>query len=233
MSATPTSLSDLTNFAHEWFPVWMKIYSFVDEKDILLESTSLIYGRRKISKECIDIKLVKCWYQNKNCWDGSLWDDKNFIPELLLNDDSLIKVDHKKKENYVKLRYPDRIVYENNTWLIWATSSPRRNFHLRLATKRHIERITDLDNNEIEGLADALIISSKALDAVGISADRNVIIYSNPYGYSSYFHLFIDILPFEKLGGIELLDSTRVARYSPRDVAEELRKTIKQTRHNS
>jgi len=130
-------------------------------------------------------------------------------------------------------RHTDRIVYENNTWLIWATSSPRRNFHLRLATKRHIERITDLDNNEIEGLADALIISSKALDAVGISADRNIIIYSNPYGYSSYFHLFIDILPFERLGGIELLDSTRVARYSPRDVAEELRKTIKQTRHNS
>ncbi len=125
-------------------------------------------------------------------------------------------------------RHNDRIVYENNTWIVWATSSPRRNFHLRLATKRHVERITDLDNSEIEGLADALIITSKALDSVGISIDRNIIFYTNPYGYNSYFHLFVDILPFERLGGIELLDSARVARYSPRDVAEELRKTIRQ-----
>jgi len=125
-------------------------------------------------------------------------------------------------------RHDNRTVYENNTWIVWATSSPRRNFHLRLATKRHVQRITEIDSREIEGLADALIVSSKALDALGISGDRNIVFYSNPFGYKSYFHIFIDILPFERLGGIELLDSTRVARFAPEDVAEEIRKAIKQ-----
>ncbi len=127
-------------------------------------------------------------------------------------------------------RHNGRIVYENTTWVVWATLSPRRNYHLRMSPKRHIRRVTELDQLEIAGLADALIVASRALDAIGVDKNRNVLIYSNPYGYKSEFHLFIDLVPFERIGGIEMLDSCRVARRAPEDVAEELRKAIKE--HN-
>ena len=130
-------------------------------------------------------------------------------------------------------RHDGRIVYENTTWVVWATLSPRRNFHLRLASKRHVQRVTDLDAAEVMGLADALIVISKALDAVGVDRNRNVLIYSNPYGYKSEFHLFIDVIPFERVGGIEILDTCRVARVAPEDVAGKLREVIKEKRITS
>ncbi len=137
--------------------------------------------------------------------------------------------EEKKNNGYCYLctsRHDNRVVYENNTWIAWATSSPRRNFHLRLSPKRHVERVTEFEAVELEGLADALIKLSKALDMVGVAKDRNILIYSNPFGYESFFHVFIDVIPFERVGGIEMFDSVRVARYSPEDVAMELKKAI-------
>jgi hypothetical protein len=57
----------------------------------------------------MDIKVVKCWYQGGTAWYAIEQDKskKVLIPELLLNDDTLVKVDADKKENYLKLRFPD------------------------------------------------------------------------------------------------------------------------------
>lgn len=123
-------------------------------------------------------------------------------------------------------RHEDRIVYENETWISWATSSPRRNYHVRAAPKRHVARYTDLSSSELLGLADVLRRVSRAMDRLGITRDRNVLFYSNPYGYDSFFHMFIDIIPFEHVGGIEMLDSVRVARVTPEEAAEQLRSML-------
>lgn len=48
---------------------------------------------------CVDLRVVKCWYQNAN-------GNKVLIPELLLHDDALVRVDYEKKENYVRLSFP-------------------------------------------------------------------------------------------------------------------------------
>ncbi len=125
-------------------------------------------------------------------------------------------------------KHDDRIVYENSTWIVWTSLSPRRNYHLRLTPKRHVERFTELDDFELEGLADALIRVSKGLDRLNIDRNRNVLIYSNPIGYNSIFHLYIDLISFEKIGGIEMLDSCRVARIAPEDAAAELKKAMKE-----
>ncbi len=55
-------------------------------------------------KEALDLKFVKVWYQNKNGW-FSYFGDTGFklCPELLLNDEDLIRVDTKKQANYAKL----------------------------------------------------------------------------------------------------------------------------------
>lgn len=125
-------------------------------------------------------------------------------------------------------KHNSRIVYENSTWIVWTSLSPRRNYHLRLAPKRHVEIFTELDDFELEGLSDALIRVSRGLDKLNVERNRNVLIYSNPIGYNSIFHLYIDFIPFEKIGGIEMLDSCRVARIAPEDVAAELRNVVKE-----
>ena len=120
----------------------------------------------------------------------------------------------------------DVIIYQNDTWTLWAARAPKRNFQLRFAPKRHVEYITDLSLKEIRGLADILIRSNKALDALGVNENRNIIFYTKPIGYGFNFHLFGEILPWENIGGVELLDTCRVVRVSPRSVASMVREQI-------
>jgi len=68
-----------------------------------------------IKSSSVDIKIVKCWYQDKGRgyiektpargyspigYSGK----KVLVPELLLNDDNLIKVDYEKGKNYIKIK---------------------------------------------------------------------------------------------------------------------------------
>lgn len=56
---------------------------------------------RKIPASAVDIKLVKCWYQAD---DGTIYNKKKvLLPELLLNDDKLVKVDYVQQRNYLKV----------------------------------------------------------------------------------------------------------------------------------
>jgi hypothetical protein len=57
-----------------------------------------------IPAERIDVKTVKCWYQSGSKDESA---DKELgkrvlVPALLLNDDSLVRVDYDRKENYLK-----------------------------------------------------------------------------------------------------------------------------------
>ena len=55
-------------------------------------------------KENLDLKFVKVWYQNRNGW-FSYFGDTGFklCPELLVNDEDLIRVDTKTEANYARL----------------------------------------------------------------------------------------------------------------------------------
>ena len=55
-------------------------------------------------KDELDLKFVKVWYQNGNGW-FSYFGDTGFklCPELLVNDEDLIRVDEKKVANYARL----------------------------------------------------------------------------------------------------------------------------------
>ena len=61
----------------------------------------------------LDLKMIKVWYQNRNAW-YSYFGDTGFklVPELLLNDEDLIRVDTGKKANYARLRKKDGTVVE-------------------------------------------------------------------------------------------------------------------------
>ncbi len=58
-----------------------------------------------IPVENIDIKVVKVWYQGGTSWYSYFADTnrRELVPELLLNDETLVKVDYENKENYLRI----------------------------------------------------------------------------------------------------------------------------------
>lgn len=66
------------------------------------------------------LKVVKVWYQNGNGWYSYFADPGlRLVPELLLNDESLIRVDESAKANYARIGGPGAGTYR---WI----SPPRR-----------------------------------------------------------------------------------------------------------
>ena len=64
----------------------------------------------------LDLKFVKVWYQNGNAWWSYFGDSGvRLCPELLVNDEDLIRVDTEKKANYARLVEPDGRRHEH--WL--------------------------------------------------------------------------------------------------------------------
>ena len=113
----------------EYEPASFVVKAISDFNDLQVEITDLKMGASKIDASNIDVKVVKCWYQAGSAWKGLSQNKQNkvLIPELLLNDDSLVKVDHETKENYLKLRFPDE---EKYIWISDPKDEPRINVTL-------------------------------------------------------------------------------------------------------
>ncbi len=78
-------------------------------EDLKIRMSDLVNKEKnsKISADNVDIKVVKCWYQGSTAGRSIKQGKKGqrvLTPELLLNDDDLVKVDYKTKQNYIKLR---------------------------------------------------------------------------------------------------------------------------------
>lgn len=120
-----------------------------------------------------------------------------------------------------------RIIIDNDDWIVFASGSPIRNYHLRFTSKEHIENFYDVDPEKLLSLAKLLKILNAALNDLGVNSNRNLIFNTKPYGYQqSYYHIFGDILPYEFVGGAEMADDMRVVRKSPKEVAKDLRDLI-------
>jgi len=102
--------------AGEYEPGSFVITALSDIDSLRIKATDLIrkktgHSRKQeiIPASAIDIKIVKCWYQAGTAWVANDQDKSKriLIPELLLNDDTLVKVDYEKKGNYLKLSFPE------------------------------------------------------------------------------------------------------------------------------
>src|SRR5271157_732537 len=120
----------------------------------------------------------------------------------------------------------NRVIAVSDYWILFSSGSPLRNFHLRLCPREHIEQVDDLKEYHIADLTKLLQLTSKAMTKLGIEQNRNLIFNTKPYGYESYFHMFLDLIPFETIGGAEMADSMRVVRISPLVVAEDMRNAM-------
>ncbi|MCK5845400.1 MAG: hypothetical protein KAG97_11875, partial [Victivallales bacterium] len=98
----------------EFEPASFVIFSFKNIDNVKLEVSNLkTRNGNVIPADAIDIKVVKCWYQAGTAW-GSYFGDSTeriLIPELLLKDENLIKVDCDTQDNYLKINYPKGAKY--------------------------------------------------------------------------------------------------------------------------
>lgn len=89
----------------EYEPASFVIRATLDIHGLKVDVSDLEGRGGIIPSSNIDVKVVKCWYQEGNAWRGILLGggENVLVPELLLNDDSLVDVDYDKKINYLKM----------------------------------------------------------------------------------------------------------------------------------
>ncbi len=109
-----TNEIDIVAAKGEYEPASFVLSAKKDLDNVQVKVSDLSGNNGTIRSKNIDVKVVKCWYQAGTAW-YSYYGDKTrkvLIPELLLNDETLIKVDRKKKENFIRLEYPHGAEYK-------------------------------------------------------------------------------------------------------------------------
>lgn len=78
-----------------------QLFSFIDAAKVDVRLSDLTCGGDKLAA---DLRVVKLWFQNGNAW-VSYFDDSGLklVPELLLHDENLIKVDLQTADNYARV----------------------------------------------------------------------------------------------------------------------------------
>ena len=105
----------MTMAKNEYEPGSFVVRSDVDLGRVRLEVSELKNGTGEaFPRENIDLKVVKVWYQNRNAWFSYFADVGGWklCPELLVNDEDLIRVDTARQANYARLVAADGTVTE-------------------------------------------------------------------------------------------------------------------------
>ncbi|MCK5805883.1 MAG: hypothetical protein KAI66_23835 [Lentisphaeria bacterium] len=89
----------------EYEPASFVVSALADLADLRVQATDLRGDSGIIPAAAVDIRVVKCWYQAGTAWVGNAQDKSRhvLVPELLLKDDSLVRVDLKNERNYLKV----------------------------------------------------------------------------------------------------------------------------------
>ena len=106
---------------NEYEPASFVIYAFKQHGKVAFEVSDLKSKEGNVfPKSRLDLKTVKVWYQAGNAWYSYFQDNGyKLCPELLLNDEDLIKVDTRKVSNYARLIEKDGTVHYH-----WLTPPP-------------------------------------------------------------------------------------------------------------
>ena len=91
---------------------------------LVLKASPLSGPGGNIPAANVDIKVVKCWYQGGTAWYSYFGDSnrRELVPELLLNDETLVRVDRKNKENYLR-------VGDKYTWISYPKDKATKAFN--------------------------------------------------------------------------------------------------------
>lgn len=83
-----------------------ELFSFEDKKEVNLKLSPLVStDKSTFPAENLDLRVVKVWYQNGNAFISYFADPGlKLVPELLLHDENLIRVDTQKEANYARIK---------------------------------------------------------------------------------------------------------------------------------
>jgi hypothetical protein len=97
----------------EFEPASFVTFAFSNVDKAQMKATALSGSAGTIPAGNVDLKVVKCWYQAGTAWYSYFADStgREMVPELLLNDENLIKVDTNTCDNYLRADYPKGTEY--------------------------------------------------------------------------------------------------------------------------
>ena len=120
----------------EYEPASFMLFADKDMAEVSLTASDLTAeGGAKIPADAIDLTVVKVWYQMGTAWYGFHADHTRrvAVPELMLHDETLVRVDYANQENFVRCDYPDGTrdyqwisfmpAHVNHTGALWAWGS--------------------------------------------------------------------------------------------------------------
>ena len=84
----------------EYEPASFVVKAFAPLRSLRVEAGDLSGPRGRIGAAAVDVKVVMCWYQDEPGFGRVL------LPELLLNDENLVRVDHARKISLLKFNLP-------------------------------------------------------------------------------------------------------------------------------
>ena len=119
---------DLVAARGEFEPVSFVVLPRSDVARFELKAGALGGAKGRIPADHVDIKVVKCWYQAGTAWHSYFADStrRELVPELLLNDETLVKVDHDARDNYLRVDYPEGSRY---VWVSYPARADRGAFN--------------------------------------------------------------------------------------------------------
>lgn len=139
----------------------------------------------------LDLKVVKIWYQNGNAWLSYFADPGlKLVPELLLHDENLIRVDEKERANYA------RVKTAAGTREIWI-SAPQK---LDVGFDPYQEGFADAATLQPVGLRAGqfkqFVVIARAAEKTKPGLYRGVVEVEAPPRHSQQIPVAIKVLPF-------------------------------------
>ncbi len=101
----PAALGDtveLTATPGEYEPGTCVLFACSELSEVRLDASDLQHREQTIPSSAIDMHIVKTWYQNGISTIGARKGQRLLVPELLLYDDALIRVDYKNHRNFMR-----------------------------------------------------------------------------------------------------------------------------------
>jgi len=97
----------------EYSPLSFVVAPLTNIDKLEVRASALVSGQNRIDASRVDLKVIKVWYQTATSWHSYFADPTSrvLIPELLLNDENLIRVDHQTQDNFLRVDYPEGSKY--------------------------------------------------------------------------------------------------------------------------
>jgi len=124
--------------------------------------------------------------------------------------------------------YKEQIICESNAWILIANWWPYNTGHVMSITKRHIEDISELNEEEKREIVPFILKVVEVLRREYKPQGFNIGLNLGQWSGGSVDHLHIHIVPRYKndTGFTDVISGTSVVRETPKETADRLRKIL-------